>query len=244
MNVIVVIPARYDSSRFPGKPLAKQTGKYLVEHVHEQVRKAKRVDDVLIATDDERIKVACREFGAKVVMTRRECPSGTDRMAEAVAGMDVDIVVNVQGDEPEINPEHIDEVVNILREDEQADIATLATVMGLQDNIHDSNVVKVVISREGHALYFSRLPIPYQRDPGSGEAPVYRRHVGLYAYWQEKLVEFTEYGPTMLEKTEKLEQLRALEHGMVIAVREVTHPAAGIDTPEQYAEFVSRYKRR
>ncbi|MBN2210395.1 MAG: 3-deoxy-manno-octulosonate cytidylyltransferase [Sedimentisphaerales bacterium] len=243
MSVIAVIPARYDSTRFPGKVLANETGKYLIQHVYEQVVKAKLVEEVLVATDDERVIAACREFGAKCVTTRRECPSGTDRVAEAVSGTPADMVINVQGDEPEVNPDHVDELVRALQEDEFADISTLATVMVRDDPaIFEPNVVKVVTNWEGHALYFSRAPIPYRRDYQDEAKPVYRRHIGMYGFQRDKLIEFTEYEPAMLEQAEKLEQLRALENGMTIVVRDVRHPATGIDTPEQYAEFVKRYK--
>ncbi len=202
------------------------------------------VNDVLVATDDERVMAACREFGAKSVMTRRDCPSGTDRVAEAVAGRPADIIINVQGDEPELNPEHIDTLVRAMQEDDGADMATLAALMERDDMaINDPNVVKVVVDKKGHALYFSRAPIPYRRDSDGPAQSAYRRHIGMYGFQREKLAAFTRYEPTMLEQTEKLEQLRALENGMTIAVRDVPHPATGIDTPEQYAEFVRRHKK-
>jgi len=242
LSVIAVIPARYDSSRFPGKVLARQTGKYLIQHVYEQVAKAGLVDEVLVATDDERVMAACREFGANCKKTRRECASGTDRVAEAVAAIPANIIINVQGDEPELNSEHVDELVRALQEDDSADIATLATVMREDDaGIVDPNVVKVVVNRKGHALYFSRATIPCRRDKADKDRPTYRRHIGLYGFQRTRLLEFAKYTPTMLEQTEKLEQLRALENGMTIAVRDVRHPATGIDTPEQYVEFVRRY---
>ena len=239
MPVIAVIPARYDSSRFPGKPLAQATGKYLIQHVWEQVRRAARIDQVLVATDDERIRRACGEFGAQAVMTRRDHQSGTDRIAEVAAGIAADIVVNVQGDEPEIDPAVIDKAVELLRRDQQADLSTLCAPFGADEAIDNPNVVKVVTGLNGRALYFSRWPIPFNRD-GQSAKTLYRKHLGLYAYRREALLRFARLPASPLEKTEKLEQLRALENGMTIVVGEVSHPAVGIDTPEQYAEFVKR----
>jgi 3-deoxy-manno-octulosonate cytidylyltransferase (CMP-KDO synthetase) len=243
VRVIAVIPARYESSRFPGKPLARQTGKYLIQHVYEQVSQARQVNDVLVATDDQRILAACKEFGAKAVMTSRRHTSGTDRVAEVAAQSDADIVVNVQGDEPEIDPGSIDRAIDVFSEDDFAAIATLAAVMAPHEDINDPNVVKVVTDASGHALYFSRWPIPFHRDGQPASRPVYRKHLGLYAYRRESLMEFSRQVPTPLEKAEKLEQLRALENGMVIAVRDVEHTAVGIDTPEQYAAFVRRCEK-
>ena len=243
MRVIAVIPARYASTRFPGKLLAKKTGKYLLQHVYEQVCQAKLPDQVLIATDDERIRRACEEFGADWRMTRVDHQSGTDRIAEAVGGLEADIIVNVQGDEPEIEPANIDQLVGLMQADEKADMGTLAAEIGAEEEINNPNVVKVVIDKQGHALYFSRWPIPYQRD-NEGPSPVYQKHIGIYAYRKEILLRLSRMEPTPLEMAEKLEQLRALENGMVIAVSEVIHAAVGIDTPEQYEEYVKRNSTR
>ena len=241
MSVIAVIPARYASTRFPGKLLAKKTGKYLIQHVYEQVCRAGLVDSVLIATDDERIGIACDEFGARWRMTRTDHQSGTDRIAEVAAELDVDIIVNVQGDEPEIEPGNIDCLIELLRSDKKADMATLASVFAPNEDIDNPNVVKVVTNRQGHALYFSRWAIPYKRDKDS-ERPVYKKHIGIYAYRKEVLLKLSKLETSPMESAEKLEQLRALENGMTIAVAEVEHSAVGIDTPEQYEEFVKRYK--
>jgi 3-deoxy-manno-octulosonate cytidylyltransferase (CMP-KDO synthetase) len=211
--------------------------------VYEQVVLSRHVAEVLVATDDERIVRACGQFGAQGVMTSRDHVSGTDRVAEVAGGSDADIVVNVQGDEPEIDPTSIDHAVEALYHDAYADIATLAAVMGPEDDPNNPNIVKLVKNWQGHALYFSRWPIPFHRD-GTDAPPVYRKHLGLYAYRREKLLEFSQYEPTPLERAEKLEQLRALENGMVIAVRDVKHAAVGIDTPEQYAAFVARQRKR
>jgi 3-deoxy-manno-octulosonate cytidylyltransferase (CMP-KDO synthetase) len=239
VSVIAVIPARYASTRFPGKLLAKKTGKYLIQHVYEQVCRAGLIDSVLIATDDERIGIACDEFGAIWRMTRTDHESGTDRIAEVAAGLDADIIVNVQGDEPEIEPGNIDCLIELLQRDEKAGMATPAAVFGPKEEVDNPNVVKVVTNRRGHALYFSRWAIPYKRDKDS-ERPVYKKHIGIYAYRKEVLLKLSKLKMSPLESAEKLEQLRALENGMTIAVAEVEHSAVGIDTPEQYEEFVKR----
>ena len=240
MSVVAIIPARYASTRFPGKLLAKQTGKYLVQHVYEQVRRVSLIDNVLIATDDERIGKACDQFGAKWRMTRTDHQSGTDRIAEVAAELDAEIIVNVQGDEPEIEPGNIDCLIELLHNNKQADMATLASVFGPDEDVDNPNVVKVVTNRQGYALYFSRWAIPYKRDKDN-ERPVYKKHIGIYAYRKEVLLKLSKLETSPMESAEKLEQLRALENGMTIAVAEVEHSAVGIDTPGQYDEFVRRY---
>lgn len=243
MEVIAVIPARYSSSRFPGKLLAKDTGKYLLQHVYERVAASSLLNEVIVAVDDERIGRACDEFGAKWQMTAGTHESGTDRIAEVAGGLDAQIIVNVQGDEPEIDPGHIDQLVDALRQDSWADMATLSAAFLPDEDIHNPNVVKVVVNSQKHALYFSRWPIPYRRDEGEPAARgLYQKHLGLYAYRKAALLRFSQCEPTPLELSERLEQLRALENQMVITVAEVEHPGSGIDTPEQYAEFVNRYK--
>jgi 3-deoxy-manno-octulosonate cytidylyltransferase (CMP-KDO synthetase) len=241
--VVAVIPARYASSRFPGKLLARESGKYLVQHVYEQVCQAKLLDSVLIATDDERISRACEEFGASWRMTRADHPSGTDRIAEAAGGLEAGIIVNVQGDEPEIDPGNIDRLVECIQGDRQVDMATLAAVFGPGEDINNPNVVKVIVDQRSRAIYFSRHPIPYHRDE-DGSRPIYRKHMGLYVYRREVLLRLSTLEPTPLEQAEKLEQLRALEHGITIAVADVIHDSVGIDTPEQYAEFIKRYNKK
>ncbi len=238
MGKIAVIPARYASSRFPGKPLAKETGKYLIQHVCEQVARARRIDRVIVATDDERIAAAAASFGAECVMTRQDHPSGTDRVAEVVAELDCDIVVNVQGDEPEIEPAAIDLLVSQL-DDGECPMATLACrFSGVDSEASDPSCVKVVCGG-GRALYFSRSVVPYERnrDPGF-DGPLL--HLGIYAYRRDFLLELAALAPTVLERVEGLEQLRVLEHGYGIAVGVVENVCAGIDTPEDYAAFVSR----
>jgi 3-deoxy-manno-octulosonate cytidylyltransferase (CMP-KDO synthetase) len=243
LDVTAVIPARYASVRFEGKLIARQTGKYLIQHVYERACRAKLIDGVLIATDDERIARACDEFGAPWRMTRRDHPSGTDRIAEVVADLSAGIIVNVQGDEPEIDPGHIDRAVELLRSDSGADMSTLAAPFGPDEGVNNSNVVKVVMNRAGRALYFSRSVIPYYRDgEAASKSGGHYKHLGLYAYRREVLLRLSRMSPTPLERAEKLEQLRALENGMAIAVGVVEHDAQGIDTPEQYEQFVDRYK--
>ena len=219
-----------------------RTGKPLIQHVYEQVCQAELIDKVLVATDDQRIGVACDAFGASWQMTREDHCSGTDRIAEVAQGMDADIIINVQGDEPEIDPAQIDLTVKLLRDDNSCDMSTLAAPLANQKDRENPNIVKVVRDLRGRALYFSRSLIPYQRTDGNevGGA-VYLRHLGIYGYRQDILLRLSELEPTPLEKCERLEQLRALENGISIGVGIVEHPAEGIDTPEQYEAFVARY---
>jgi 3-deoxy-manno-octulosonate cytidylyltransferase (CMP-KDO synthetase) len=252
----VVIPARYGSTRFPAKILASQTGRPLVQHVVDQVRLCRRVRDVIVATDDERIVAALRPFGTNCRMTSAEHQSGTDRIAEVARTIDDEIIVNVQGDEPEIEPQIIDALIERLQTTKE-DMATAATpfatgvdASAATDPAPDPtnpNLVKVVMGVDGRAIYFSRRLIPFDRDrngdvnPSTNEdSPTYYLHLGIYAYRRPFLLEFAGWKPTPLERTEKLEQLRALEHGKSIGVLVVQRATHGIDTPEQYAEFVKR----
>jgi 3-deoxy-manno-octulosonate cytidylyltransferase (CMP-KDO synthetase) len=239
MKAIALIPARYASTRLPGKPLLAETGKPLIQHVVEAVRGADRVGRIVVATDDERIAEVVRGFGGEAVMTRPDHRCGTDRLAEAAEtlGLDDDrIVVNVQGDEPEIPPQCVDRLVELLAGSE-ADIATLVTPLPA-DQADDPNRVKAVLAADGRALYFSRARIPHDRDAGGGVA--YRLHLGVYAYRAATLRRFTRLAATPAEQAEKLEQLRALEHGWALVAAEVAYDGAGIDTPEDYAAFVAR----
>jgi 3-deoxy-manno-octulosonate cytidylyltransferase (CMP-KDO synthetase) len=239
----VVIPARFGSTRFPAKILAADTGMPLVQHVVERVRTCARVRQVIVATDDERIVQALRPFETRCVMTSAAHQSGTDRIAEVARGLADEVIVNVQGDEPEIEPEVVDGLIGRL-ESNTEDMTTAATPFPAGADPADPNLVKVVLGLDGRALYFSRSRIPFLRDAtGDGEPPYYL-HLGIYAYRREFLLQFASWAPTPLEKAEKLEQLRALEHGRSIHVLKVRRATHGIDTPEQYAEFVSRYKRR
>ena len=239
MSVTIIIPARYASTRLPGKPLLDQTGKTLIQHVVEAVRHATRADETIVATDDDRIMQAVAAFGGKAVMTSRSCRTGTDRLAEAAESLglaDDDVVVNVQGDEPDIPPACIDALVDLLESGDAA-MATLATGLPA-DQAADPNKVKVVLGSDGTALYFSRAQIPFDRD-GEGEVQ-YLLHLGIYAYRVAFLKRFAAMAATPAERTEKLEQLRALENGHRIVATVVDYDGVGIDTPEDYAAFVAR----
>lgn len=243
MKSIVVIPARYDSSRFPGKVLANETGKFLVEHTYERALCAKSIEEVIIATDSDKVMAACETFGAKCIMTSADHQSGTDRIAEAVAGIDVDIVVNLQADEPEIEPEYIDMLVGLLTDNPDADMATLVAGFDDAGEIANPNIVKVVCDISGMAIYFSRSVIPYDRDSqGVGDVSGYLRHLGIYAYRKDFLLKYTRLIESRLEITEKLEQLRVIENGYNIITGKVAHAWQGIDTAEQYGQFVKRIK--
>jgi 3-deoxy-manno-octulosonate cytidylyltransferase (CMP-KDO synthetase) len=205
----------------------------MIQWVHEGAARAKTLHRVLVATDDERIKARVAAFGGEAVLTSSEHPSGTDRIAEAVAGTEADIVVNVQGDEPLLDPDDIDAVVNELNRHPEADLATLAVPLSDEEAFHDPDVVKVVTDEQGRALYFSRAPIPWPRDGGDRPQPVNAwQHVGLYAYRREFLERFCSWEPTALESLESLEQLRALEHGADIRVAHGVRRGPGVDRPE------------
>jgi 3-deoxy-manno-octulosonate cytidylyltransferase (CMP-KDO synthetase) len=236
----VVIPARFGSTRFPAKILASSTGKPLVQHVVEQALKCKRVTRVIVATDDGRIVDALRPFNTHVVLTSVSHQSGTDRVAEVALGISDEIIVNVQGDEPEIEPEVIDGLVELLENNSEADMATAVTAFSPEKDPADPNLVKCVMGVDGRAIYFSRSLMPYRREPNSGENAAYYLHLGIYAYRREFLLRFASWKPTPLELTEKLEQLRVLEHGGEIRVLKVARATNGIDTKEQYEEFVRR----
>jgi 3-deoxy-manno-octulosonate cytidylyltransferase (CMP-KDO synthetase) len=248
VKVVVCIPARFGSTRFPGKVLAKDTGKFLIQHVYEQAKLAKLPGKVIIAADDKRIADAAKSFGADCIMTSPDCPSGTDRIAQAAGGLNFDIVVNLQADEPEIDPANIDAVAKLLMDNPDYPMATLAADFESKSQISDPNIVKVVTMNNeqrtmNRAVYFSRSVIPYDREQaGVGPVKNYLRHLGIYAYRKDFLLKITKLPQTSLEKIEKLEQLRAVENGFDILVAKVKHTCAGIDTPEQYAEFVKRYK--
>lgn len=243
MKVLAVIPARYGSIRFPAKVLAKDTGKFLIQHTYEQALRAEKVEKVIIATDSEQVMRACESFGADCVMTSTEHKSGTDRIAEAVRDIDVDIVVNLQADEPEIDPKNIDYLARLLIENQDCQMATLAADFQRPEQIAEPNIVKVIVDRGNRAIYFSRSVIPYDRESsGVGETENYLRHLGIYAYRKEFLLRITALPQTELEKIEKLEQLRAIENGFAILVGKVKHTCDGIDTPEQYAAFVKRVR--
>lgn len=233
--VLAIIPARWTSTRFPGKPLANLGGKSMIQRVFEQVSQSQRVNQVLIATDDPRIQAHAASFGATALLTRADHPSGTDRCAEVAAAYpDAHIILNVQGDEPFIQPEQIDLLADTLLQSE-AGIATLGIPIEQVALLHNPHAVKMVFSQAAGAIYFSRHPIPYLR----GVAPehwlehqTYYKHVGLYAFRREVLLEVAQLSPTRLEQAESLEQLRWLEHGYRMAVGITSWETIGIDTPE------------
>ncbi|MBM3983240.1 MAG: 3-deoxy-manno-octulosonate cytidylyltransferase [Planctomycetes bacterium] len=240
MRVAIVIPARFASSRLPGKPLLRETGKYLIQHVWEQARKATCAADVIVATDDDRIFAAVREFGGRPVITRADHVSGTDRVAEVAAHLSADVIVNVQGDEPQLDPADIDLLASLMRTP-GTDMATLAVPITSAENYLSPNVVKVVCDDRGRALYFSRSPIPMVRDgaPDFAARPSrFLQHLGVYAYRREFLLKVAGAPPHPLEESEKLEQLRVLGTGGTIAVGTVARAHRGIDTPADYADFV------
>jgi 3-deoxy-manno-octulosonate cytidylyltransferase (CMP-KDO synthetase) len=233
-SIIAVIPARYASQRLPGKPLTELNGRTMIQRVYEQVRQARLVHSVIVATDDERIAESVAGLGGHVVMTDPELPSGSDRVAAAVAGVEAEIVVNVQGDEPLIPPAMIDETIQGLLEIPEAEVATPARLITEVREIDDPNCVKVVTDRRGRALYFSRSPIPYLRDRedrrGWPQAFMFFRHFGLYAYRRPVLEQFVRWEKTPLESAEQLEQLRLLENGVWIQIIRTTYESIAVDT--------------
>lgn len=230
-RILGVIPARFASSRFPAKALAPLAGKPMVQHVWERAQMARHLDDVLVATDDERIASVVRAFGGRVRMTRQDHPSGTDRLAEIASSHDAAIYVNIQGDEPLIDPEAIDCAIDALRTDDEVSMGTLKKRIVDLDEIVNPNVVKVVTNLAGDAIYFSRSRIPYQRDRQS-DLPQYFKHIGLYVYRAEFLRRYPDLTRGPLEEFEQLEQLRALENGFRIRVVETDYESLGVDTPE------------
>jgi len=246
MKVLGIIPARYASTRFPGKPLALIAGQLLIQRVVEQCRKAKSLSNVIVATDDTRIWEAVQNF-CQVEMTRPEHPSGSDRIAEVAAHCECDAVVNIQGDEPLIDPAVIDAVALALRENEMSTAATMIRSTSEYDN---PNVVKVVVNTAGRALYFSRRAIPYLREAASRSANEqlaafpFLKHLGIYGYRRETLLRLVQYPVSSLENAEKLEQLRALDNGIGIAVVKVNYNSVGVDLPEDVARVENLISRR
>ncbi|MBF0592241.1 MAG: 3-deoxy-manno-octulosonate cytidylyltransferase [Nitrospirae bacterium] len=227
-KAVAIIPARYGSSRFPGKPLALIHGRPMIQHVYEAASRAVSLNGVIVATDDVRIREVVEGFGGEAMMTARTHSSGTDRIAEVAQGLDADIVVNIQGDEPMLRAEMIDQCVALLA-DERASMATLKKLITNKDEIPDTNVVKVVTDAEGFALYFSRAPIPFCRDTVES---LYYKHIGIYIYRREALLALREMPQCMAEMAESLEQLRALHYGYRIKVLETTVQTHAVDTPE------------
>lgn len=246
IRIIAVIPARWGSTRFPGKPLTLLHGHPMIEYVYRRASRSALVDYVCIATDDERIADAVRGFDGNVRMTRDDHASGTDRVAEVAAVEDADVVVNIQGDEPLIHPDDIDAGIKPLVDESGLEMSTLAVAFGSPEEFLDPNAVKVARGENGNALYFSRAPIPYSRDALSGEDKAYEeilenweqvspkplKHLGFYAFRRESLLRFAGLGPSPLEELERLEQLRALEDGLAIRVVEINRDTVGVDRPE------------
>ncbi|MCX7012389.1 MAG: 3-deoxy-manno-octulosonate cytidylyltransferase [Candidatus Sumerlaeota bacterium] len=233
-----VIPARYASTRFPGKPLKLLRGRPIIEWVWRQAKKAKSLEDVWVATDDDRIARAALAFGARVAMTSAECATGSDRIAEALADVNVEIVANIQGDEPQIDPRVIDAAVAALQRNRKASVATACVRLRRREDFLSPNVVKVVRDGEGRALYFSRSPIPSlaratDDGPADGLPVAAYKHIGFYVYRKDALLAFRQMPQTPLEQVEKLEQLRYLENGHTIVVVEAQRDMMGVDTPEE-----------
>lgn len=226
-----IIPARFASSRFPGKALAPLAGRPMLQHVWERAQKSRYLDDLLVATDDERIADAVRQFGGRVRMTRADHPSGTDRLAEVASSEHASLYVNIQGDEPLIDPDAIDAAILSVHGDEDVAMGTLKKQIVDPTDIVNTNVVKVVTNLLNDAIYFSRCPIPYERDGQSG-VPLYFKHIGLYVYRRDFLLSYPDLSVGPLEKAERLEQLRALENGYRIRVVNTEYESLGVDTPE------------
>lgn len=247
-NIIAVIPARYGSTRFPGKALADIKGRPMIQWVYEGARLSKLINRVIVATDDERILNAVKSFGGEAVMTSPHHATGTDRIAELAKSLDCDIIVNVQGDEPLIRPEMIDEAIAPLVQDATIPMGTLCRKIEYREEAFDPNVVKVVFDKNGFALYFSRAPIPWDRDAWAGksswkelslEGTLYK-HIGLYVYRRKFLLEYENMPRTQLEATEQLEQLRALEHGHRIKTVVTEHDSFGVDIPDDLSKILKK----
>ncbi len=251
-SIIAVIPARYGSTRFPGKALALIKDKPMIRWVYERTRQSRLVNRVVVATDDERILRAVAAFGGEAVMTSPEHPTGTDRVAEVANKLDCDIVVNVQGDEPLIHPEMIDQAISPFLDDPSILMGTLCKKIDSREEAFDPNVVKVVFDGKGFALYFSRAPIPWDRDHWSSKSPFTEpalasplyKHIGLYVYRRDFLLRYAKMPQTPLEAAEKLEQLRALESGYRIKTVVTEHESFGVDIPGDLSKILNRLEER
>jgi len=252
MKITAVIPARYASTRFPGKALAEIDGRPMIQHVYQRAAQSELVGRVIVATDDMRIADAVSSFGGEVVMTSTSHETGTDRLAEVAAGLDSDIIVNVQGDEPLIDPTMIDLAIRPLLEESDLRMGTVKTRIKCLHDFLSPNVVKVVTDNSGNALYFSRSPLPFFRDKwkdlkddsfNSGKLLCYK-HVGLYVYRRDFLLKFAAMPATFLEIAEKLEQLRAIENGVKIRVVESEFESIGVDTPDDLLKAQEQYRKR
>ena len=234
-TVLVVIPARYASTRFPGKPLAPIAGKPMIQHVVERVRLASLPSRVIVATEDDRIKSAVEAFGAEAILTRPDHRTGTDRIAEVATHIPADIYINVQGDEPLIDPGTVDAVAAAMAEDDAIQLATPCAAITVPGEIMDPNVVKVVLDFDSNALYFSRAPIPWVRDRDAPVHAQHMKHLGLYAFRRAALLDFATLPLGDLERVEQLEQLRWMENGYKIRVAETSHDSVSVDVPEDVA---------
>ena len=235
MKVVAVIPARWSSTRLKGKVLADINGKPMIQHVWERVKKAHDVDEVIVASDKDKVLKAVESFGGKAVFTSPEQPSGTDRLAEVARSVDADVFINIQADEPMIHPLMVDELAQVFQYERNVQMATLIKRIHDPEEITDPNVVKVVVDRKGFALYFSRSAIPYIRDNHTGTEDIsgrYFKHVGLYSYTKDFLFTYTNLPKSTLEEEEKLEQLRVLEHGYKIRTIQTQYETVGVDTQE------------
>lgn len=246
-TVIGIIPVRYGSKRLPGKPLLEFGGKPIIQHVHERAKQATLLRDVLVATDDERIYAAVGKFGGKAVMTPTTIKSGSDRVAYAVRNLEADIVVNIQGDEPLINPEMIDETIRALLDDETVEMGTPVKPIASAEDLTDPNIVKVVIDKSGFALYFSRSAIPFFPQDGNQHEWMkrhqYYKHIGLYVYRKKFLLHFMQWDSSPLEEAEQLEQLRILEHGGRIKCVVTRHDSFSVDTLEDMERLKTLLRR-
>jgi len=241
-NITGIIPSRYASSRFPGKPLTDIGGKPMIQRVYEQCLQAKHLDEVLVATDDERIVRVVEDFGGRVLMTRSDHRNGTERCAEVASMTDADYYVNIQGDEPFIHPGQIDTLCTLL--DGKTQLGTLVKEVEDPSQLHNTSIMKVVLNKRQEALYFSRSCIPFVRDHDPGdwlESHIFYRHIGIYAYRKDVLQEITLLSPGLLEKAENLEQLRWLENGYTIQTAITEYESLGIDKPEDVITALNKY---
>ena len=247
MNIIAIIPARYASSRLPGKPLADLCGKPMIQRVYEQAKKSTLITDVIIATDDERIAAVVKSFGGKAQMTPVDIQSGSDRIALVAKSLQADFVVNVQGDEPLINPQLIDQTIQALIDDHGAVVSTAVKRTESPQDIFNFSIVKVVLDKNNHALYFSRSPIPHIRDAKKDSewfnGTIFYKHFGLYVYRADFLQHYTTLPQSPLEKAEKLEQLRILEHGYTITCVLTEYESIPVDTPEDLEKVAAHLKQ-
>ena len=241
MKTIAVIPARFAATRFPGKLMQKIGDKTIISMVYENVRATGLFDDVLVATDNDTVVDEIKSIGGSVIKSIQEHPSGSDRIAEAIINMDIDVVVNVQGDEPFVNRAPLEKLIRVF-DDASVEVASVMQKLGTDEDINNPNVVKVVCDKNNNALYFSRSPIPYKRNLQSS-LPIYK-HIGVYAYRKDTLLSFTKWPMGVLEQTEMLEQLRYLENGVKIKMVETTSTSIGIDTPEDLEKAKLFFKNK